>query len=145
MAWEVKRKAELTLATLLTEALPDLTFYVSKGGDESGGSSLPKPPFGAVWIENAEKTIQNERTYLLTGTVVWVTRAEAKVGGDVAEHAEAVRLITNAVQAIGSGVDQEHSLVIHGIDVATVNEFSDNERQAHGDTISFMMGVSEID
>jgi hypothetical protein len=145
MAWDVKRKAELVLVSLFSEALPDLTFYPSKGGTDEGGTSLPQPPFGAIWIENAEKTHPLDRIYMLNGTVVWVTRADAKKDSDVADHSETVRQIENAIIAIGSGADPERSLIVHGIEVVTVNEFTDNERHAHGDTISFVMGVSEFD
>jgi hypothetical protein len=145
MAFDIKRKAELSLVALLAEALPDLTFYPSKGGTDDGGTTLPKPPFGAIWIDNAEKTHQDAKIYILTGTVVWITRAGARVDGDVSDHSDSVRLIYDAISNIGSGTDVDRSLVIHGIDVATINEFSDAERLAHGDTISFTMGVSEFD
>jgi hypothetical protein len=145
MAFDVKRKAELTLATLLGESLPDLTFYVSKGGDDDGGTSLPKPPFGVVWIDNAENTLPGSKTYLLTGTIVWVSRAEANIGGDVAEHSDSVKLICDALLGVDRGADEQRSLIVCGIDIDTVNEFTDSDRQAHGDTISFTMGVNEFD
>jgi len=142
MAFEVKRKAELCLVGLLAELLPDLSFYPSKGGDDDGGTTLPRPPFGAIWIDNAEKTIGYQRTYMLTGTVVWVTRESVT---DVADQSDTVQQIYNAILTIGAGADPIHSLMVHGIDIATMDEFSDAERQAHGDTISFTMGVSEFD
>jgi hypothetical protein len=150
MAFEIKRKAELSLVALLTEALPNFNFYPSKGGDDDGGNTLPRPPFGAIWIENAEKTVQQStpagnRIYLLTGSVVWITRAQANTEGDVFDHSEAVQQIYNAMLAIGHGTDVDRKLIIHGIDVATVNEFSDAERLAHGDVIGFTMGASEFD
>lgn len=144
MAFEIKRKAELSLVSLLTEALPDFAFYPSKGGSDDGGVTLPKPPFGAVWIDDAEKTVAQAKIYLLRGSVVWITRAGTHEG-DVADHSDAVQQIYNAILKIGSGVDVDRSLIIHGIDIATVNEFSDTERLAHGDVISFTMGASEFD
>lgn len=145
MAIEIKRKAELSLVGLLTELLPDFNFYPSKGGDEGGGVTLPRPPFGAIWIDNAEKTIGQELTYLLTGTVVWVTRAAAQ-DGDVADHSDAVKRIYDAMQTFApGGADPAHQLMIHGMDISLVDEFSDAERLAHGDTISFTMGASELD
>lgn len=144
MATEVKRKAELTLVALLSELLPDLTFYASKGGDDDGGSSLPKPPFGAIWIDNAENTLPGLKTYFLTGTIVWVSRADAKTGGDILDHADAVGQIYDAILKIGSGEDVERGLIVCGIDITSLNEFTDSDRQAHGDTISFTMGVNEI-
>jgi len=142
MAFDIKRKAELTLVSLLGEMLPDLSFYPSKGGDDDGGVTLPRPPFGAIWIDNAEKTIGYERTYLLTGNVVWVSR-ESK--NDVADQSDTVTQIYNAILTITNGADPDHSLIVHGIDVSTVNEFNDAERQAHGDVITFTMGVTEFD
>lgn len=148
MAFEIKRAAELSLVQLLTEALPDFTFYPAKGGYDEGGVTLPKPPFGAVWIDDAEKTVSYEKTYLLRGSVVWVTRAasatSSSVGTDVSEHSDVVNQIYSAILRIGNGTDVVHQIIIHGIDVGTVNEFSDAERLAHGDTISFTMGVSEF-
>jgi hypothetical protein len=145
MAFEIKRKAELTLVSLLAELLPDFSFYPSRGGDDDGGITLPKPPFGAVWIDNAEKTISYERTYMLSGTVVWVTRAGPRAGEDVAEHSDAVQQIYNALLTITHGADPDRSLMVHGLDIDLVNEFSDTDRLAHGDTISFTMGVTEFD
>jgi hypothetical protein len=129
---------------LLGESLPDFNFYPSKGGDESGGVTSPRPPFAAIWIDNAEKTMATELTYILTGTVVWVTRA-GQPEGDVADHADVVKQIYDAMLTIGSGADPQHGLMVHGIDISLVDEFSDTERLAHGDTISFTMGVSELD
>jgi len=142
MAFEVKRKAELCLVGLLAELLPDLSFYPSKGGDDDGGVTLPRPPFGAIWIDNAEKTIGYEKTYMLTGTVVWVSR-ETK--DDVADQSDTVQQIYNAMLTITNGADPIHSLIVHGLDISTMDEFSDSDRQAHGDTISFTMGVTEFD
>jgi hypothetical protein len=144
MALEVKRKAELSLVAIFAEALPDLVFYPAKGGNDEGGTSLPKPPFGAVWIQNADNTMPNEKTYLLSGTVVWVSRMETK-GADVHDHSESVRQIYDTIMNTGPRTDTDRSLIIHGIDVVTVNEFTDTERHAYGDTISFVMGVSETD
>jgi hypothetical protein len=141
---EVKRKAELSLVAKLGEALPDLSFYPAKGGTEDGGVTLPKPPFGAIWIQDAEKTMATEKTYFLTGTVVWVSRMEPG-GTDVAEHSDSVRLIYDALLGMVPGEDADRALAIHGIDISTVNEFTDNERHAYGDTISFVMGASELD
>jgi hypothetical protein len=142
MAFEIKRKAELSLVAILGEALPDLSFYPSKGGDDDGGSSLPKPPFGAIWIQDAAKTLATEKTYLLSGTIVWVSRMG---GTDVADHSDSVRTIYDALLAIKPGEDSARSLLIHGIDIVTVNEFTDNDRHAFGDTISFVMGASETE
>jgi hypothetical protein len=41
--------------------------------------------------------------------------------------------------------DTTHSLLIHGLDVGLVSEFTDSERLAHGDAIQFTMGVTEED
>lgn len=145
MAFDVKRKAELSLVALLGEALPGFAFYPSQGGTDSGGVTLPKPPFGAIWIDNAENTLPHAQTYLLTGTIVWVTRAEAKISGDIAEHSDAVKQISDALQRIGVGADVERNLIICGIDIFATDEFIDDDRQAHGDTIAFTMGVNEFD
>jgi hypothetical protein len=144
MAFEIKRAAELSLASFLEEALPGFAFYVSKGGTETGGVTFPKPPFGAIWIDDAEKTISYLKVFLLRGSVVWITRAGSPEG-DVAAHSDSVQQIYNALLNVGSGTDDAHNLVIHGLDVGTVNEFSDTERLAHGDVISFTMGVTELE
>lgn len=145
MALDVKRKAELSLVALLGEALPDLVFYPSKGGTDDGGNTKPIPPFSVIWIDDAEKTLPNDKVYLLEGTVVFVSRAAQPDGIDVTEHSDDVRQIYDAMLKIGRGVDVERSLIVHGIDVSKINEYTDSERQAWGDTISFTMGVSEFD
>jgi hypothetical protein len=153
MAFDIKRKAELNLVAQFGTLLPDLAFYPSKGGTDDGGTSLPRPPFGVIWIDNAEKVLPNNKTYLLTGTIVWITRASVPGvtpgtppgTGDVADHSDAVQQIYNAVLQIGPGLDPVHNLIVHGIDVSDVDEFTDAERLAHGDTISFRMGANETD
>lgn len=142
MAFDVKRKAELFLVANLGSTFPDLSFYPSKGGDDDGGQTLPRPPFGAIWIEDADKTIGYEKTYLLGGNIVWISREGVT---DVADQSDTVQQIYSAVMQIQSQTDNLHQLLVHGIDVATVNEFTDTDRQAHGDVISFTMGVSELD
>ncbi len=144
MAFEVKRKAELSLVAFFADVLPDLSFYPSKGGTDDGGITLPKPPFGAIWIQNAENTITEGKTYLLSGTIVWVSRAEGR-GQDVSDHTDAVKQICNAIQQLEPMTDLDRSLIICGMDISTVNEFTDSDRHAYGDTISFTMGVNELD
>jgi hypothetical protein len=145
MALDIKRKAELSLVALLGESLSDLTFYPSKGGTDDGGTSKPVPPFGVIWIDDAEKTHSDQKCYILNGTIVWISRAGIPKGPDISEHSDDVRLVYDAISNIGSGTDVDRSLIVHGIDVGKVNEFSDEARQAWGDTISFTMGVSETD
>jgi hypothetical protein len=147
MASEIKRKAELTLVSFLSGILDQYQFFPSKGVDiapNQFGSTLsqPRPPYAAIWIDNAEKTMATERTWILSGYVVWITRS----GEDpTAQHAETVREIYNALLLIGSGADPDQQLLVHGLDITLVNEFNDDERRAHGDTIAFTMGVSEFD
>lgn len=146
MAYEIQRKAELSLVSLLAEILPDFSFYPSKGGDDDGGVTMPRPPFGAIWIDSAEKTMAQQRTWILSGSVVWITRMEIT---DVGDETDAVKQIYNALIQINDeqcpGADPVHSLMIHGLDVGTVDEFNDAERRANGDTIAIVMGVSEFD
>jgi hypothetical protein len=124
----------------LKDALPFLDFYPAKGGNDAGGETLPTPPFGVVWIDTSEKTMAQEETWIVHGTVAWITRADIT---DVAVHSDTFKQIYDALAAIGSGVDTTHSLVIHGIDLANTDEFYDAERQAHGDVARFSLGVSE--
>jgi hypothetical protein len=145
MAFDVQRKAELAMVSLLANALPDFVFYPSKGGDDDGGVTKPVPPFGTVWIDSAEKTIAYERTWFLNGTCVWITRS---VTQDVSDHTDVVTQIYNALlsfQEQSPISDTTHSLLIHGLDVGLVSEFTDSERLAHGDAIQFTMGVTEED
>lgn len=140
MAFEVKRASELMLVSILNDTFPDLSFYPAKGGDDFGGTTLPTPPFGVVWIDSSEKTMAQEETWMVHGTVVWVSRADIT---DVADHSDTFKQIYDALTGIGSGVDVDHSLVVHGIDLSDTDEFYDGERQARGDVARFALGVSE--
>jgi GH25 family lysozyme M1 (1,4-beta-N-acetylmuramidase) len=90
--------------------------------------------------------MNQQRTWLLAGSVVWVTRAEVT---DVSDETDAVKQIYNAIIQINDqqcpGADPVHSLIIHGIDISTVDEFNDTERLANGDVIAITMGVTEFD
>jgi hypothetical protein len=140
MALEVKRAAELMLISLLSDALPDLSFYPSKGGDDTGGVTLPTPPFGVIWINSSEKTLAQEETWMVHGTVVWVSRADIT---DVADHSDSFKQIYDVLAGLTSGVDVDRNLVVHGIDLSSTDEFFDSERQAHGDVANFSLGLSE--
>lgn len=139
---EIKRAVELALVALLSEVLPDFSFYPSKGGDDDGGRSRPKPPFGVVFIEKNEKLIAYQSTWMLTGAVTWHTRTGIQ---DVAEHADTVQEIYAALVGIGKGYDVDRHIMVHGIDIVSTDEFDDAGRQSHGDRITFLMGVSQFD
>lgn len=140
MVFEVKRASELMLVSLLRDALPFLNFYSSKGGGEVVGTTLPHPPFGVVWIDTSEKTMGQEETWIVHGTVVWVSDADVT---DPADHSDKFKQIYDVLTDIAPGVDTTHSLVVHGIDLASADEFYDADRQAIGDIARFSLGVSE--
>lgn len=102
-------------------------------------TGYPKAPFAAIMFEPAEKMISYEDTDLLHGLLVWVTRADET---NVVTHSKDVKRIYDALQRIGAGYDIMRRIVVHGVDITSTSEFDDNERQAHGDTIEFLMGVT---
>jgi hypothetical protein len=140
---EAKRKAELTLVALLGESLSDFNFYPSKGGFDDGGTTKPRPPFGAICIHDADITTAREFTWLLKGKVTWVSRASTP-GGDVAEHADVVKQIYDALDNIGDGYDVERNVIIHGIEILSTSPYSDAARLGHGDIVEFAMGMTEL-
>lgn len=103
-------------------------------------SGNPEPPFCVISIDEGEKTMATEETDYLQGTLVWVTRAD---NTNVVDHSTNFKRIYDALCNIGSGYDIMRRLMVHGVDVGKTDEFVDSKRQAHGDTISFTMGVSE--
>lgn len=140
MVFEVKRASELMLISLLQDALPFLNFYPAKGGTDFTDATLPTPPFGVVWIDSSEKTMAQEETWIVHGTVVWVSRADVTTPADQSDN---FKQIYDVLAGIAPGVDTTHSLVVHGIDLASADEFYDAERQAIGDVARFSLGVSE--
>jgi hypothetical protein len=140
MVFEVKRASELMLVSLLKEALPFFNFYPAKGGDDFNATTLPHPPFGVVWIDTSEKTMAQEETWIVHGTVVWVSNADET---DPADHSNNFKQIYDVLAGLGRGVDLTRKLVVHGIDLTNTDEFYDTDRQAIGDVARFSLGVSE--
>jgi hypothetical protein len=103
-------------------------------------SGTPMPPFGVVWCDLAEKMMSQEETDYIRGSVVWVTRADAT---NIVTHSKNAKRIYDALTKIGSGYDILRRLTVHGVDVSATSEFTDEDRQAHGDTVSFSMAVTE--
>jgi hypothetical protein len=105
-------------------------------------SGIPIPPFATIMFEPAEKTMAQEDTDLMHGILVWVTRAD---NTDVIYHSQSFKRIYDALQRVGNGYDIMRRLMVHGVDITNTTEFSDPEREAHGDTIEFLMGVTAKD
>ncbi len=108
--------------------------------DAAEDSGNPEPPFGVVMIEEGDKTISYQETDILRGTVTWVTRADAT---NVVTHSSVFKRVYDAMTQIGSGYDIMRRLIVHGVDVGATTEFTDRERQAHGDVLHFTMAVTE--
>jgi hypothetical protein len=208
---EIKRATELVLCDLLTEALPDLTFFPSKGGGDdvtpiwlpnhyymvgdvlrpsnltmvhavvisAAGTSgptepaftdvpdsiipgpptyftvhelavsvpvdtgYPIPPFAAVLCEPSEKMISYEDTNIMSGSLLWITKFETHVpASNVVYHSQNAKRIYDALKSITSGYDILRRLTIHGVDISGTNDFTDSERNAHGDVIEFVVAVT---
>jgi hypothetical protein len=204
---ELKRATELTICSLLKEALPDLSFYPAKGGGDDvtptwqsnhdyqvgdilrptnsafihmvvvtvGGNSGPTepaftdvigsqitgiptylttaetivsakadsanviPPFATVMFEPSEKTMGQEDTDIMHGILVWVTRQEVT---NVVDHSGNFKRIYDALSQIEPGYDIKRRITVHGVDISSSTEFSDGEREAHGDVIEFIVGIT---
>lgn len=107
-----------------------------KTSEDSGN---PIPPFAAVLCEPSEKTVSYEDTNIMHGSVIWVTKHGVT---NVVEHSTNAKRIYDVLKSITSGYDMLRRITIHGLDIAATNDFTDHERDAHGDVIEFVVGVS---
>lgn len=102
-------------------------------------SGSPLPPFATIMFEPSERTIGYEDTDLMHGILVWVTRHDRE---NVVDHSRDFKRIYDALAAIEPGYDILRRLTVHGVDISESTEFSDTEREAHGDVINFLVGVT---
>lgn len=136
---EIKRKAELVIVAELAAALPDLAILPSRGGSDSADSAPVPTVFVVVEALNAEKRLAQEDTYFIEMAAGYITPLYDVAIGD---HALNFKRLMDAIKAIRGGWSAEHQMQMHGLDVTGTESFSDTEKRAHGDTVSFVMGVT---
>ena len=103
-------------------------------------SGAPMPPLATIQITDGERTISYEETSFLKGKLRWVTRHSST---NVVTHSQNFKRIYNALGEIGFGYDFLRRINVHGVDITSTEDWVDEVRDAHGDTIYFTMGVSE--
>lgn len=140
---EIKRQTELFLCGKLKDALPNYLFVPAKGGGSTGDATELIPPFAVVATSSAEKTLAQESTWLVTGTVQIVTHVDDTKSPD---HAALVRAVYAALGSVAAAVYGPKDLrfpdfSFHGIDVAGMREAQDADLSAHADIIDFTCGV----
>lgn len=136
---EIKRKSELVVVDELAAALPDLAIFPSRGGSDSADSAPVPTVFVVVEALNAEKRLAQEDTYFVEMAAGYITPL---YDVQIAEHALNFKRLLDAIKAIRGGWSAAHEMQVHGLDVTATESFQDTEKRAHGDTVSFVMGVT---
>jgi hypothetical protein len=139
---DIKRKVELWLCQALSEALPAQRFVPLKGGSDLEDAEVIEPPYTVVDVREAVKFLQSGSTWTLEVAVTLVTHIQAVT---TPEHSRTVREICDALLNLGSGYNAEHALIVHGVDVVTMESVDDEARQSHGDVIMCTVGASDAD
>lgn len=119
--------------------IPDYLTLVDLATSTPVDTGNPLPPFAAVMCEPSEKTMGQEDTDIMHGSLVWVTKHSQT---DVVTHSQNFKRIYDALSNIGSGYDILRRIIIHGVDISGTNDFTDPTKEAHGDVIEFVVGVT---
>lgn len=136
---EIKRKAELVIVAELAAALPDLTILPSRGGGDAADSAPTPDVFVVVEALKAEKRLAQEDTFFVEMAAGYITPL---YDVPITEHAVNFKRLMDAVKAIRRGWSVAQEMMLHGLDVGETESFSDTERRAHGDTVSFVIGCT---
>jgi len=133
----VGRQLELFLCAKLRIAVPGTQILPFSGGDQKGDSFDVEPPLGVIAAGEAEKTHQQENTWIIKGTLQWITHITESTPQ---EHEAAVRILVANLQTI-AGV-QETYFTFHGLDI-TDEKMSESEDGRHrASIIHFAAGCS---
>lgn len=138
MSDEIKRAAELWLCAELARLVQGPAWYPSKGGDEMADAAPVEPPFGFVMVTEAAKKLPTAPVWLLSVKIAYMSHI-----GDTtsAAHSAVVRQIEKAIPRVPTGYDAKHGITVHGTDLQSSAEFTDETEKTHGDVFTVAMGV----
>lgn len=130
---DIKRKVELWLVAQLTALLPSIKFLPSKGGSDSEDAASITPPFCDVDAYEAKRLIQDEPTWQITASLIYVTMIDDTTPFD---HSSAFQRIHDTVQSLPYPIqDQTQQLSISGLVITETGHAEDASRQSRGDSI----------
>ena len=137
MAAEIQRTTELFIVGKLTAAVAGHSFYPFTGGTVSTDAAEIEPPFTVVSIDTAEKTHQQEGTWICTGTLQIITHS---ADSSSQAHALLVRTIYAALDDIVAEAP-DAAFSFHGLDVTNITAATDPSGNAHANIVKFTCGV----
>ena len=133
----IQRKLELFLVTKLAAAVSGHSFYPYHGGTAFANMTEIEPPFSVVAVVDAEKTMQQEGTWLCTGTLQILAHA-AETNSQA--HAALSGQIYGALDEIAAEI-QDAGFSFHGLDITGMSSSTDSESACYADIIKFVAGV----
>jgi hypothetical protein len=134
---DIKRVTELHIISKLSAAVSGHPFYPFFGGTAFANKDEVEPPLSVVAIVDAEKVMQHEGTWLLTGSVQVITHV-ADISSQA--HATLSRSIYGALDSIPAEVVNA-AYSFHGIHITGMSSTTDSESQCHADIIKFVCGA----
>jgi hypothetical protein len=136
---DIRRKVELFFCRALSAAMPGRSFLPSKGGTDLAAEEKVVPPFVVVQALEPQCVLADPATWQLEVTVTCVSH----IGdSDAPAHSGAVGEIVEALRGIPRGYNGELQLLVHGIDLVAIENFSDEKERSRGDTIRIRLGCS---
>ena len=133
----VGRQLELFLCAKLRIAVPGTQILPFSGGDQKGDSFDVEPPLGVISAGEAEKTHQQENTWIIKGTLQWITHITESTPQ---EHEAAVRILVANLQTIAAA--QEAYFTFHGLDITDEKMTEDSESRCRASIVGFTAGAS---
>ena len=133
----IGRRLELFLCTKLRAAVPDRQILPYSGGDERGDSFDVEPPLGVIACNECEKTHQQENTWLIKGSLQWISHITEQTPQ---EHEMAARVLVANLQAING--EQQDYFTFHGIDVTDEKMAQSDDGRHRASIIHFTAGCS---
>jgi hypothetical protein len=133
----IGRRLELFLCAKLRELCPGKTLLPFSGGDEDNDSLEVEAPVGVISVTSAEKTHQQENTWLCKGRFQWVTHMTETTPQ---EHEIAMRQMVAELQTIAG--EQTGYFTFHGLDISEESMAKSEEGRHRASIVDFVAGCS---
>ncbi len=133
----IGRRLETYLCGKLRAAVPGRTILPFSGGDSAGDAFDVEPPLGIIAVTKAEKTHQQENTWICEGSLQWITHLTEATPQ---EHEQEVRILVANLQSIAG--EQESFFTFHGLDISDEKMAEDAESRCRASIVHFTAGAS---
>lgn len=131
------RRLETFLCEKLRVLAPGNTILPYSGGDDKGDAFDVEPPLAVIGITEAEKTHQQENTWICKGLFQWISHITECTPQ---QHEAAARIMVANLQTIPAA--QEQYFTFHGLDISDEKMSESEDGRCRASLIHFTAGIS---